>query len=236
RLFNEVNQVLFQHETLSWLAGDASFKIHLYGNGWDQHPLLARHARGAIRDERMARTIFRASKINLATAAYGAVTPHVLEGIGDGGFFLMRFCAADVIERFYPPLLDFCARERIRSNEELSERATPGVRALLAFASRTMGVDVLRDWPDFVPNLRSSSAQGRSHCAAVLWPDEYPAVCFSSRDELLNLVAKFLYDAPERRELAERMRRQLVSPAPSSISVQVHRAAIAPRRRNDVAA
>jgi hypothetical protein len=235
KLFNGVNEVLFQHQTLSWLAGDANVKLHLYGCGWEGHPTLARHARGAVHDEPMRQAIMRASKINLSAAPYGVMTPRAREGIAQGAFFLMRFCAADVIDRFYPPLIDFCARERIHSNAALAEQATPGVRELLAFASRTLGVDVLTDWADFVPHLLSLRAQPSSRSAAVLWPDHYSQVCFSSGDELLNLAGKFLYDQPHRRALAEAMRRQLINPAPVRVSVQVSRS-IGPRRRGEVAA
>ena len=234
--FNTVNEALFQHQTLSWLAGEAHFKLHLYGRGWERHPTLAEHARGVVRDEQMRRAILTASKISLSAAPYGAVTSELLEGVAGGAFFLMRFCAADVIERFYPPLIDFCAREHIHTNAPLAEQATPGVRELLAFASRTLGIDVLTDWPDFVPHLLSLRAQPRSRSAAVLWPDHYSQVCFSTRDELLNLAGKFLYDQPQRRALADAMRRQLANPAPTRVSVSVSRF-IAPRRRQgDVAA
>ena len=234
--FTDVNRVLFQHETLAWLAGDANFKLHLYGRGWERHPALARHARGPVTDERTRQAIFRASKINLSASPYGAATADLLEGVAAGGFFLMRFCPNDVIEKFYPPLIDFCARERIHTNAALAEQATPGVRELLAFASRTLGVDVLRDWPDFVPQLLSLRARpnaGRS--AAVLWPEHYAQVCFSSRDELLALASKFLYDQPQRRGLAEAMRHQLAHPAPPRVSVQVTRT-VSIRRRSDIAA
>ena len=234
--FVEVNRVLFQHETLGWLTHDANFKLHLYGRGWEKHPTLARHARGPVGNDRVRQAIYRASKINLSASPFGAVTPHLLEGIGAGGFFLMRFCAADLIERFFPPLIDFCARERIHTNAALSDQATPGVRELLAFASRTLGVDVLREWPDFVPHLLSLRAQPRDgRSAAVLWPEHYPQVCFSSRDELLALAAKFLYDQPQRRALADAMRRQLANPAEPRVSVQVTRT-VSIRRRSDVAA
>jgi hypothetical protein len=141
-----------------------------------------------------------------------------------------------VIERLYPPLIDFCACERIHTNALLAEQATPGVRELLAFASRTLGVDVLNDCPDFVPQLLSLRAQPRSRSAAVLWPEHYSQVCFSSRDELLNLAGKFLYDQPQRRALADAMRRQLANPAPVRLSVQVSRSINTRRRHGDVAA
>ena len=236
RFFDDVNETFFQHQTLAWLAGDAQLKLHLYGRGWERHAELGRYARGAVRDDAMRVAIVRASKINLSAAPYGAVTPLLLEGVAQGAFFLMRFCAADVIEKFFPPLIDFCARQRIHSNAALAEQATPGVRELLAFAARTLGVDVVRDWPDFVPHLLSLRAQATSRSAAVLWPEHYSQVCFSSRDELLNLAGKFLYDQPQRRRLADAMRRQLAHPAPPRVSVQVTRAIAPARRHSEVAA
>jgi hypothetical protein len=232
RFFNDVNEALFQQQTLAWLAaGDVNIKLQLYGRGWERHPTLARHARGLVRDDAMRLAILRASKINLAVHPYGAVTPQLLEGVAQGAFFAMRFSAADVIEKFFPPLIDFCAREHIHTNAALAEQAIPGVRELLAFASRTLGIDVLREWTDFVPHLLSLRAQPRNRSAAVLWPEQYSQVCFSSRDELLNLTGKFLYDQPQRRRLADAMRRQLAHPAPPRLSVQVTRS-VAPRRRH----
>ena len=76
--FGDVNKVVFQHQTLAWLAHDANFKLHLYGLGWERHPALARHARGAVPDDRTRQAIVRASKLNLSASPYGAVTPHLL--------------------------------------------------------------------------------------------------------------------------------------------------------------
>lgn len=237
RFFDDVNQILFQHQTLAWLLNGDNFKVQLYGKGWEAHPAFARHARGVVRDETMRQTIVRASKINLAAGAYGAVTPRLIDGMTQGGFFLMRYAAADVIDKLYPPLIDFCAGEHLHTNAALDDRATPGVRALLSFASRTLGVDVLRDWPEFVPHLLSLRQQARSRSAVVLWPEHYQSVCFSSRDELLNLAEKFLYDQPQRRQLADAMRRQWLKPAPPRVSLQVNRSVIAaPRRLGEVAA
>jgi hypothetical protein len=120
----------------------------------------------------------------------------------------MRFCPADLLERFYPPIWDFCAQHGITTNEALDEYATPGVRTLLAFAGRTIGIDLLRDWPDFVSHVRRASDVGYTNCAATLW-SQYPAVSFGTKDELLGLIGRFLYDVPQRQRLAEEMRRQL---------------------------
>ena len=207
KFFDRVNETMFLQQTLAWLAG-AEFKLHLYGRGWENHPTLASHARGLVADDAMRLAIYRATRINLQARAYGVVDARLLEGVASGGFFLLRYCPADMIERFFPPIREFCAARGITSNAQLSELATPGVRALLAFAGRTIGIDILRDWPDFVPHLETSAEGGYTRSAASLWA-HYPAIAFSTRDELLGLIAKYLYDVPERHRLAEEMRRQL---------------------------
>ena len=205
--FDHLNRVMFQHQTIAWLAG-GDFRLHLYGRGWEEHSTFAQFARGVIEGDAMRIAVHRASRINLAAGAYGAVDQRVIEGVSVGGFFLMRFCAADLIERFFPPLHAFCDEHRITSNADLSERASADVRRLMEFASRTLGLDVLDAWPDFVGALRAADEAGYARSAATVWP-QYPSVCFSTRDELIGLVGRYLYDVPERQRLADEMRRQL---------------------------
>jgi hypothetical protein len=207
RFFDQVNQVMFQHQTLDWLA-EAQFKLHIYGVGWESHPKLARFARGEIEGDSMRLAIHRASRINLSSSVYGALTTRVSEGIGAGGFFLLRFTPADLIERFFPPIRDFCAQHGIETNAQLAEQSTPAIRGLLDFAGRTIGVHPLHGWPDFVGELNRAADAGYTRSAAAVWP-EYPAVAFGSKDELLGLVERYLYDVPLRQRVADDMRREL---------------------------
>jgi len=89
--FERVNGVMFQQQTLAWLA-ESQFKVHIYGNGWDANSFFARFARGPIDSDTTRLAIYRASRINLAANAYGAVDNRVIEGISAGGFYLMRYC------------------------------------------------------------------------------------------------------------------------------------------------
>jgi hypothetical protein len=59
-----------------------------------------------------------------------------------------------------------------------------------------------------VPHLLNVAATGRARSAAALW-SSYPAVAFASRDELVTMCTKYLYDVPARARLAEEMRREL---------------------------
>ncbi|HYO08739.1 MAG TPA: hypothetical protein VER17_07175 [Tepidisphaeraceae bacterium] len=208
RFFDQVNVVLFQHQTLSWVA-EAQLKLNLFGAGWEQHPYFGKYACGPIESDAMRVAVYRASRINLQAGPYGAINPRLVEGIIAGGFFLMRFAPADLLERFFPPILDFCQQCNITTGEQLLEEATPGVRLLMEFAARTIGVDLATAFPNLVFHLRESADAGYTRSAAAVWP-QYPAVSFASKDELIGRVGRYLYDVPERRKVAEEMRRQLV--------------------------
>jgi hypothetical protein len=221
-LFDRVNRALFLHQTLDWLSGsDLNLKIRLYGTGWEQHPAFASLARGAIQSPAERQAIWRASRIHLAANVYGAPTGAVLEAVAGGAFFLLRFCPADVIERFYPVVADFCGSRGITSTLELRRQAPPDLRRLLGYASRTLGMDIVADWPEFIEHALQVTSSGHARGAASLWSSCYPAVCFSSRDELLGLCTRYLYDGPERQRLAQEMRSQLAASA-SRVTVTVN--------------
>jgi hypothetical protein len=218
--FDHVNRVLFQHQALSWIVA-CEMKIRLYGTGWEMNPAFARLAMGPIEDDRTRALVWRATRINLALGPYGVASERVLDGIAGGGFFLMRFCPADVIERFFPPIAAFCKTNGIATNADLKERASIGIRRLLTFASRTLGMNVIVDWPDFVPHVLEVISSGKCRSAAALW-SSYPAVSFHSRDELLARCERFHYDGPARQRLADEMRRELAE-ASRRIRVSVNR-------------
>jgi hypothetical protein len=209
--FDRINRVLFQHQTLGWLM-HCDLKIRVYGAGWEQNATFKELARGPIESAEMRRTIWRASRINLAAGPYGAARDDVLAGIGAGAFYLMRFCPADLIERFYPPIAEFCRNHGIQTTVELRGLATRGMRRLIGFASRTLGMDILGEWEEFVPHVLHVTSTGRPRSAAAIW-SSYPAVCFHTRDGLLALCTRYLYDCPERKRIAQEMRRQLADAA-----------------------
>ncbi len=229
--FDRINRVMFQHQTIAWFS-ESQFKLHLYGAGWESNNAVARFARGPIDSDTTRLAIHRASRINLAASVYGALDTRVIEGITTGGFFLMRYCPADVIERIFSPLWVYCAKHQIKSNFELNAHATPAVTSLLAYASRTIGVDVLQAWPDLVTTLRASADAGFTQSAAAIWPN-YPAIAFSSRDELIGLISRYLYDVPLRQRTAEDMRKQLVA---RFEHVRINRQLLNAAPRNEVAA
>jgi len=230
---DRINRVLFQHQTLSWLSG-SDLKIRLYGMGWEQNPTFKHLARGPIENAAMRRAVWHASRIHLAASPFGAAGDDVLAGIAAGAFYLMRFCPADLIERFYPPIAEFCRARGITTTSDLRSLAPRGMRRLIGFASRTLGMDVLSDWDDFVPHLLHVTETARTRSAGAIW-SSYHAVCFHTRDELLAQCTHYLYDGPERRRLADEMRRQLAE-ASARVSVTVDRDVLSRLGGQEVAA
>lgn len=215
---NRLNSALFQQQTVAWLA-DCGLKVRVYGAGWDQNPAFASLHHGVVENDSMRRAIWLASRINLAAHPYGAASPSVLDGIAAGGFFLMRFCPADVVERIFPPIAQFCREQAIESNDQLRQTATPMIKHLVSYVCRTYGMDVLNEWPEFVPQVLSIAASGQLRSAAAVW-SSYPSFAFSSRDELLSLCTRYLYDGQARQQLNDRMRSEL-SRSPGRVRVQV---------------
>ncbi|MCM8537820.1 MAG: hypothetical protein NE334_17895 [Lentisphaeraceae bacterium] len=48
RLFWELNDVIYRHIVLEWIVQSSDIKLHLYGRGWDNHPVFSPFARGAL--------------------------------------------------------------------------------------------------------------------------------------------------------------------------------------------
>jgi hypothetical protein len=218
---------MFLHEALAWL-GEMDFKIHLHGAGWERHPTLGRFARPALESDAAADAVARASKINLQISTGGACEGPIIRGIEAGANYLIRYCPADVIERIYEPLWRFCTDQQITSDAALRERATPGIRRLLHYAGHTLGGDVWMLHENFVGELAARAQSKFDESAIMTWPAEYPAISFASRDELIGLVSRYLYDEPERRRLAEAMRRRVLAPI-MRVSVSRRRLKLIPR-------
>ncbi len=89
----------FRHVALEWVADWADRTgrtFHLWGNGWDRHPRLARYARGATGNGEELRRVYQASAINLQLMGYGFIHQRALDGLMAGGFFMTRRSRADV--------------------------------------------------------------------------------------------------------------------------------------------
>ena len=135
-----IGNALFRHQTLQWVS-DLGVDLRLYGRGWEQHPTLARHARGTADNAAQLSAIYRASRINLQAIVTGAVHQRLLDGLAAGGFFLVRRTPVDELGRHYLTLWDWCQRHGIASEAEFRRRADPTVRRVCHTLNGILGYD-----------------------------------------------------------------------------------------------
>ncbi len=88
---------LLRQQPLEWVS-EAGYNLSIYGNGWENHPKLKKHAKGWIENGEELCKLFNASKINLNVHQTGNYTSRVNDGISSGGFFLLRYHPMDYAE------------------------------------------------------------------------------------------------------------------------------------------
>lgn len=203
-----INNALFRHQALTWLI-DLDVDVRLYGRGWENHPQLARYARGPADNHAELCTIYQASRINLQVTPHGVVHQRLFEGVAAGAFFLLRAQAADEIDSIYRPLAEWCEREGVTNDADLRRRATPQVVALLDRFQRTMGVDPMALEFPLTHEIRLSADLDFALAAAGAIP-EYEVVAFDSRRELREKVRRYLADPAERQRIAGAMRQRVL--------------------------
>jgi hypothetical protein len=213
-----VNNALFRHQSLQWVA-DMGVDLRLWGRGWETHPTLKRFARGVADNAGQLPLIYQASAINLQVTPHGAVHQRLMEGLAAGGFFLIRHCPGDELEREFQTIHAWCASAGVTTDADLRRLAPPTVRAAIARAAQTFQYDPLTDGggttantaaagrrESFVSQLRASHDDGYIRSAGTVWGDDYDAVAYRSADELRAKVSRYLADADDRRRVAASMR------------------------------
>lgn len=194
----------FRQQVLEW-AADLGLDLRIYGRGWEQHPRLARFARGVAEHGRELRCIYQASRINVQALPSGAVHQRVLEGLSAGGFFLMRRTAFDTLG----PLAESIRRRCLERGIETEEALWNADDAQLAADVRALNERLYapqRLYDGFVADQQVIAERGYPMEAGLLLP-RYDEVSFESREEFAALAARFLSDEPLRAEIALAQRR-----------------------------
>ena len=168
----KVNNALFRHQSLLWLA-EMGVDLRLYGNGWEKHPKLSRFARGPAENSAQLPLIYRASKLNLQMSPHGAVHQRVLEGLAAGGFFMMRYCPGDVMEREFAAIWKWCKRVGIEDDVQLRAHATPEISQRLQKISVMLQQDPFAMNYRFIDSLRASEEEGYVRSAWMIWGEDY---------------------------------------------------------------
>jgi hypothetical protein len=202
---NRVNNALFRHQSITWLA-DMGINLHLYGKGWENHPRFAKYARGVACNQTQLCTIYQASKINMQITPFGAVHQRLIEGLSAGGFFLLRYCPGDVIERIYEQLYTLTRINGFETDEELRMSANPQIQQLVSEATQLAGVDVFNIGYSLIDVLKLSADGNYIRSAGTVWGDDFDRVAYSSASELQQKVTHFLTSEHERQTISRSMR------------------------------
>jgi len=210
-----VNNALFRHQTLLWLA-EMGVDLRLWGRGWENHPKLKRFARGVADNESQLPAIYRASRINLQVTPHGAVHQRMMEGLASGGFFLIRQVPGDLVEREVQAIWQWCQTNGVTTDADVQRRATPEIQTRLTNVAEIFqhdpftadGTTVVRD--QFMNQLRASETDGYIRSAGTVWGNDYDAVSFRSESELRKKVTHFLANEAERRAIAGNMRQAVL--------------------------
>ncbi len=202
---HQINNALFRHQSLKW-AADMGVNLRLYGRGWEKHPWFARYARGVADNATQLSLIYQASRISLQISPHGAAHQRVMEGLACGGFFLMRLCSGDVMERRYQEIWKWCISNNINDDTELRKCGEPHIVAAITEVAEILQYDPFAGDHPFIEGLRASAQAGYIDSAGTIWDEDYDAVAYRSADELRAKITRFLSDEPERRRVAESMR------------------------------
>jgi len=201
----KINNALFRHQSLNWLA-EMGVDLRLYGRGWEKHPTLARFARGIADNNNQLSLIYRASRISMQISPHGAAHQRLMEGLACGGFFLLRQCPGDLIERRYQTIWNWCVSKRIGSDSQIRSSSEPRIAEAVAQVAGILQHDPFKMSHSFMEELRGSAQGGYIRSAGMIWGEDYDAVAYGSADELRAKVTQFLGDEHERRRIASSMR------------------------------
>jgi hypothetical protein len=208
---DQIANALFRHGALRW-AAEAGADLRLYGRGWDQHPELARFARGEADNTQQLGAIYRASKINLQVTPFGAMHPRLLDGVAGGAFFLIRHSPGDSVGRPHQILWEYCQRHGLSSDAAI--RSAAAHDQALGAVVRT--IDCNEGYADQPRDLGlydvcAAHADANFMIAAdSVFGDDYDTVAFANREQLHGRLAQFLSNADLRQRTAASMRRAVV--------------------------
>lgn len=198
-IFSWYNDRLYRQQALEWIveeAGRRDLDLALYGVGWERQERFAPHARGYLEPGDELRQIVRSSAINFQLAPYSCFHQRVLEGLLDGGFFLVRSHPKNHDDRELGEFLLSRDRPEFKGLEDLLASLDEGERARLGSLLERSQIryhnrDLLLLW-----RVRRESG-GRHYLPAVR------QISFDGPAELAERLDRFLDGEADRRSLVE---------------------------------
>jgi hypothetical protein len=211
-----LRELIYRQTALEWVADycdQTGRTLHIYGNGWSDHPRFARYARGFAENGEQLRAIYQASRINLQITSFGAVHQRLLDGLAAGGFFLIRYCPTDVIHEPVKRFLSLAAKHDIQPDSDYRVEDFPEV-AKIWRTIRELHGDRCRG-PSFriteaeLTRLRGLADSGYRSVAGAVF-ERYGEVSFANAEEFVRLADRYLNDESACRETVLSMRRAVV--------------------------
>jgi hypothetical protein len=199
----------FRHVALGWVAdwADRTGRVlHLWGNGWERHPRLAKYARGPAKNGEELRRIYQASAINLQLMQSGFFHQRALDGLMAGGFFIGRRSEADQTGPILRELVELMDRHRVDSAAALASLPDEQVRRKITATLVRFGEDPRAVCAKLVETRRQSANDD--------FIDEkmpgFEELLFSSSADFEAKAERFLADSGLRRKFATTMREVLL--------------------------
>jgi tetratricopeptide (TPR) repeat protein len=193
--FVQLCNLFFRQTVLGWIA-ESGHSLAIFGNGWNEHPTLARHARGPVAAGTALREVYRSSRINLQLMVTGNFHQRVIDGLLAGGFFLMprhpyyRPALPILDAELHGRLCRVLAESHVTTLSEL-EDLDHGLGAYVARLARSA------EWLPTIPGTSDAERaflQAESERVAFL-ERLFPSlaqVMFNDRAELLAQLARWL--------------------------------------------
>lgn len=195
--------LIFRHQPLCW-AAELGLNLHIYGNGWDAHPQLARFARGPAANGDHLRAIFQASSVNLQIYPQSSFHQRLLEGLFSGGFFLIRGTPCDDVAALYRSVAERCRAANTRDEESLWNAADPQLQADVRRLNDVL-IAPRRLYDGFAEQLHDYANWAYELEMASALPN-YADVAFRTRADFERQVKRWISNPEERRAIAERQR------------------------------
>jgi hypothetical protein len=205
----QINNAFFRHQPLQWLA-DAGIDLHLYGNGWEQHPTLSRFAKGPADNEKQLAEIYRTSRINLHASPFGAVHQRVFEALSCGSLPMFRFCPGDILERHLQQIGTFCEARGITTDAELKQQAGSEIQDCLEQLAQSLQCSPFEEPWSLMDAVRFSQTPGNVRGACAIWGEDYDRVAFASKQELIDKATYFIQNPDARQQRIDAMRKPVM--------------------------
>jgi hypothetical protein len=233
RLFDRI----IRHQTLEWAAAWAESKgrrFRIFGKGWERHPRFGKVASGEVSNGRQLRAAYQASNMSLQVTAYASLHQRLLDGLCCGATMVVRFNPFDFLRRPYRVVNECIESQGIRSLSNLLEAANgdPTLAGALRELERLGYVrlasmhddarqaeaELYRECFDSEESsltdagLFDSLRTGRfiPHRSASDLPG-FDEIVFDSPDKLHALLSQLVDDEPRRRQIADPMRRSVLT-------------------------